>query len=153
MDCSPPGSSVRGISQARRLEWVAMSFSRGSSRPWDQTHVSYSAGWDGWMAPWLNKRDFEQAPGVGNGQGSLACCSPRDRKESNTTEQLNWAELNLAGGFFTTDPAQKSQCYWRMEHFSAVIFSRGKTYNFKPIKIILNPYYSYISVPLSVRLM
>ena len=33
MDCSPPGSSVRGILQARILEWVAMSSSRGSSRP------------------------------------------------------------------------------------------------------------------------
>ena len=31
MDCSPPGSSVHGISQARMLEWVVISFSRGSS--------------------------------------------------------------------------------------------------------------------------
>ena len=31
MDCSPPGSSVHGISQARILEWVSISFSRGSS--------------------------------------------------------------------------------------------------------------------------
>ena len=38
--CSPPGSSVSGISQARILEWVAVSFSRGSSPPRDQTHVS-----------------------------------------------------------------------------------------------------------------
>ena len=36
MDCSPPGSSVHGISQARILEWVAISFSRGSSRPRDR---------------------------------------------------------------------------------------------------------------------
>ena len=35
MDCSPPGSSVHGISQARMLEWVAISFSRGSSRTRD----------------------------------------------------------------------------------------------------------------------
>ena len=34
MDCSPPDSSVHGISQARILEWVALSFSRRSSRPW-----------------------------------------------------------------------------------------------------------------------
>ena len=33
MDCSPPGSSVHGILQARILEWVAISFSRGSSQP------------------------------------------------------------------------------------------------------------------------
>ena len=37
----PPGSSVRGILQARILEWVAISSSRGSSPPRDQTRVSY----------------------------------------------------------------------------------------------------------------
>ena len=39
MDCSPPGSSVHGILQARILTWVTMSFSRGSSRPryWSQS--------------------------------------------------------------------------------------------------------------------
>ena len=40
MDYSPPGSSVCGLSQARILEWVAISFSKGSSRPRDRTHVS-----------------------------------------------------------------------------------------------------------------
>ena len=40
MDCSPPGSSVHGISQARILEWIAISFSRGSSQPRDQTLIS-----------------------------------------------------------------------------------------------------------------
>ena len=40
MDCSPPSSSVRGISQARILEWVAISFSKRSSWPRDQTHIS-----------------------------------------------------------------------------------------------------------------
>ena len=40
MDCNLPGSSVHEISQARLLEWVAISFSSRSSRPNDQTHVS-----------------------------------------------------------------------------------------------------------------
>ena len=40
MDCSPPGSSVHGISQARILEWVAISFSKASSRPRDPTCIS-----------------------------------------------------------------------------------------------------------------
>ena len=40
MDCSPPGSAVCGIFQARILEWVAISSSRGSSWPRDQTHIS-----------------------------------------------------------------------------------------------------------------
>ena len=44
MDCSPSVSSVHGISQARILEWVAISFSRGSSQPRGQTHVSCLAG-------------------------------------------------------------------------------------------------------------
>ena len=35
IDCSPPGSSVHGILQARILEWIATSFSRGSSQPRD----------------------------------------------------------------------------------------------------------------------
>ena len=44
MDCSPPGSSAHGILQARILEWVAISFSRGSSRPRDRTWVSCIIG-------------------------------------------------------------------------------------------------------------
>ena len=44
MDYSPPDSSIHGISQARIQEWVVISFSRGSSRPRDQTHVSCTAG-------------------------------------------------------------------------------------------------------------
>ena len=44
VDCSPPGSSVRGILQARILEWVVMPSSRGSSQPRDQTQASCVAG-------------------------------------------------------------------------------------------------------------
>ena len=42
---------------------------------------------------WLNEHEFEQALGVGDGQGSLVCCRPWDPKESDTTERLNWTEL------------------------------------------------------------
>ena len=44
MDCSPPGSSIHGILQARILEWVAMLFSRGSSQPRNQIQVSRIVG-------------------------------------------------------------------------------------------------------------
>ena len=44
VNCSPPGPSVHGILQARILEWVAISFSRGSSRPRNRTQVSHIAG-------------------------------------------------------------------------------------------------------------
>ena len=40
MGCSPPGSSIHGISQARTLKWVAIYISRGPSPPRDQTQVS-----------------------------------------------------------------------------------------------------------------
>ena len=45
MDCSPPGSCVHGISQARILGWVAISFCRGSSQPRDQNWVSCTGMW------------------------------------------------------------------------------------------------------------
>ena len=45
MDCSPPGSSVHGLSQARMLEWVVLPFSMGSSQPRDQTRVSCISRW------------------------------------------------------------------------------------------------------------
>ena len=42
---------------------------------------------------WLNGHEFVWSPGVGNGQGGLACCDSWGRKESDTTERLNWTEL------------------------------------------------------------
>ena len=53
VDCSPPGSSVHGILQARILEWVAIPFSRGSFQPRDQTWVSHTAG--GFFTIWNTK--------------------------------------------------------------------------------------------------
>ena len=41
---------------------------------------------------WPDGHEFEQALGVGDGQGGLACCSPWGCKESDTTERLNWIE-------------------------------------------------------------
>ena len=42
---------------------------------------------------WLDGREFEWTPGVGDGQGGLACCDSWGRKGSDTTERLNWTEL------------------------------------------------------------
>ena len=44
---------------------------------------------------WLDGHEFEQAPGVGDGQGGLVCCSTWDHKELETTDQLNGTEWNL----------------------------------------------------------
>ena len=43
---------------------------------------------------WLDGREYKQVLGVGDGQGGLACCSPWGHKELDTTERLNWTELN-----------------------------------------------------------
>ena len=51
-------------------------------------------GWDGWMASRLREHEFEWTPGVGDGQGGLACCNSWGHKESDMTGQLNWGELN-----------------------------------------------------------
>jgi len=50
------------------------------------------AGW----RHWLDGHEFVQAPGVGDGQGSLACCNPWGHKELDTTERLIWTELNCS---------------------------------------------------------
>ena len=53
MQYSPPGSSVLGILQVRVLEWAAILFSRGSSRPRDQTQISHTADW--FFAVWSTR--------------------------------------------------------------------------------------------------
>ena len=71
MDCSPPGSSVHGILQARIVEWVAISFSR---------HMEYSA---------IRKEQNNAPvflPGESQGQGSLVGCCLWIRTESDLTE-------------------------------------------------------------------
>ena len=114
MDCSLPSSFVHGILQARILEWVAFSSSRGSSCPRDRTLIFCVGRWaspglaSGFFEPlekpqlhayhcvnigtWymrLNGHEFEQALGVGDGQGSLVCGSLCGCKELDTTEPLN----------------------------------------------------------------
>ena len=61
MDCNPPGSSVRGISQTRILEWVAISSFRGSSPPKERTHVSCICCIGRWV---LYLQSHREAPGV-----------------------------------------------------------------------------------------
>ena len=65
-----------------------------AGRDWGQeekgTTEDEMAGWH----HWLDGREFEWTPGVGDGQGVLACCYSWGCKESDTTEWLNWTELN-----------------------------------------------------------
>ena len=56
LDCSPPGSSVHGVLQVRILEFIAISFSRGSSQAMDQTWVSCTAG--RFFPIWATSEDY-----------------------------------------------------------------------------------------------
>ena len=105
MDCSPPGSPVHGISQARILEWVAfstpgdlpnlgikpaslMSPALGGQigKVWGQEEKGAAEGeMVGWHH-WLNGHESEQTLGDSEGQGSLACYSPCGCKELHMTE-------------------------------------------------------------------
>ena len=73
MDYNPPGSSIHGILQARILEWTAISFSRGYSRPRDQTQVSRIAGrrFNLWAAKSSKKGSFQ----MGMTQSELSYCA------------------------------------------------------------------------------
>jgi len=65
-----------------------------AERDWGQEEKGMAedemAGWH----LWLDGRESEWTPGAGDGQGGLACCDSCGRKELDTTERLNWTELN-----------------------------------------------------------
>ena len=69
---------------------------------------------------WHDGHEFEQTPGVGDGQGSLACCSPWGCKESNMTERLNWTEPLLLQGIFPTQGLNPGllHCRWILYQLS-----------------------------------
>ena len=64
-----------------------------AGRDWGQEEKGMTedemAGWN----HWLDGHEFEQVPGVCDGQGGLVCCDSWGCKESDTTEQLNWTDL------------------------------------------------------------
>ena len=76
--------------QMRYVSWFC-----DAGRDWGQeekgTTEDEMAGWH----HWLDGRESGWTLWVGDGQGGLACCDSWGRKESDTTEQLNWTELNI----------------------------------------------------------
>ena len=94
--CLLPGGSFQAAEQRRCEELTHL------KRLWCWERLTVwgeedDRGWDGWMTSqtqwtwvWATLRNSE-------GQGILACCSPWHRKESGTTERLNWTELNREG--------------------------------------------------------
>ena len=80
-----------------------------AGRDWGQeekgTTEDEMAGWH----HWLDGHESEWTPGVGHGQGGLACCDSWGRKESDTTERLNWTELNWSLIFLFYRMCSKNQ--------------------------------------------
>ena len=94
-----PGISLEGMMLKLKLQYFGHLIWRVDSlektdagRDWGQEEKGMTedemAGWH----HWLDGCKFEWTPGVGDGQGGLACCDSWGRKESDTTEQLNWTE-------------------------------------------------------------
>ena len=69
-----------------------------AGKDWRQEKGMTEDGMVGWHH-WLNGHEFEHAPGVGYGQGILACCSPWGCKESDMTERLNWTSSKEQASF------------------------------------------------------
>ena len=96
-----PGCSLGGLMLKLKLQYFGHLMQRVDSlektdaeKDWGQeekgTTEDEMAGWH----HWLDGHEFGWTPGIGDGQGGLACCDSWGRKELDTTERLNWTELN-----------------------------------------------------------
>ena len=106
--CNPMDYAVHGILQARilgvgRCFLLQGVFPTQGSNPallqcrWILYQLNHQGSpkrmrWLGGITDWLYGHDFEQAPGIGDGQRSLACWGPWSLKDLDTTEWLNWTE-------------------------------------------------------------
>ena len=76
-------------------------FFSGQPSLWSDSHICT------WL---LDADEFGWSPGAGDGQGGLACCNSWGRKESDTTERLNWTELNWKKHSFDYVPLLEKWC-------------------------------------------
>ena len=97
-----PGCSLEGMMLKLKLQYfghlmwrVLIGKDSDAGRDWGQEEKGTT---EDEMAGWhhrLNGHEFEWTPGVGDGQGGLACCNSWGHKESDMTEWLNWTKLNI----------------------------------------------------------
>ena len=116
-----PDYSLEGLMLKLKLEYFGHLMRSANSlekpdagKDWGQEEMGAT---EDEMVGWhhqLNVHEFEQALGDGEGQGSLACCSPWGHKKSDTTEWLNWTELNW-GDKTQYSRAMKNNRYMHLE--------------------------------------
>ena len=93
-----PEYSLEGLLLKLKLQYFGHLMRRNDSLEktliWERLKAGGEGDEDGMVGQhhWLDGHEFEQALGIGDGQGTLACCSPWGLKESDTTERLNWTE-------------------------------------------------------------
>ena len=115
MDCSPPGSSVHGILQARILEWAAISSSRRSSQPRDQTQVSCVAG--RLILYCLSHQ------GMGQSRVGPAYSIQLKISLSSTYCTHHWAALPSSSGGWKPDSAFAGEPGWQRQEHPPLLFS------------------------------
>ena len=113
-----PGCSLEGMMLKLKLQYFGHLMRRVDSlektlmlRDWGQEEEGTT---EDEMAGWhhqLDGREFEWTPGVGDGQGGLACCDSWGRKESDTTEWLNWTEDLFLWVFVILPPLFNLFCF------------------------------------------
>ena len=132
-----PGISLEGLMLKLKLQYFGHLMRRVNSldktdagREWGQeekgTTEDEMAGWH----HWLDGHESEWTPGVGDGQGGLACCVSWGRKESDTTERLIWSDLIW---FFFLDSQITSDCDWRHEFKRCLLLGRKAITNLDSI--------------------
>ena len=93
-----------------------------AGRDWGQEKGTTEDEMAGWHH-WLDGHEFEWTPGVGDGQGGLACCSSWGCKESDTTERLNWKchrmilVFHCLSYFTSFDQLYFLSCDWKWRYF------------------------------------
>ena len=93
-----------------------------AGRDWGQEGKGTIEDEMAWWHHWLDGRESEWTLGVSVGQGGLACCDSWGRKESDTTEQLNWIELNA-----------RRRWKLRLDYLLIISFLWGPDYHYKRI--------------------
>ena len=106
-DYSPPGSSVHGVLQARLLEWIAISFSRGSSRPSDGSRVSCTAG--GFFTLWATRRGcirswLQQVGSFAEVRGLLSSCGAQSPEPRGSVVGARGLSCAMACGILVPRP-------------------------------------------------